>query len=136
MQVRAHGLVLLIVQLGACATTHLVSGTAETITATCGTPPYRQAPRQVRIYRGGKRGESMTGPLQQVATVGAGAERFSFSARLPPGSYCLSAGGPPFVCDAELVVPTQTTVWVSRAIPLGTPCSYHEPPPVLTVPVP
>jgi hypothetical protein len=118
-------------------TTHAVSGTAETVTFSCGTPPYRQPARAVRIYLAGTRGDSMLGQPYEVATVSA--ER-RFTARVPPGRYCLSAGGAAPICDTELVVPaapgSSRSVVVSHTIPNQARCDYDAPRPTIQIPSP
>jgi hypothetical protein len=41
---------------------HLIAGKALTVTTSCGTPPYEQPARAVRIYRDGASGMEMVDP--------------------------------------------------------------------------
>jgi len=113
---------------------YVVSGTAETVQSSCGTPPYHQPARAVHVYRAGTRGESMTGRPYEVLTVSANR---TFKARLPAGRYCLSVGGTAPICDAELVLPGPgaSSVFLSHRLPMTAGCSYDEPQQIL-IPTP
>jgi hypothetical protein len=71
----------------------------------------------------------MTEPPVHVASV---SRDRTFTARLPVGQYCLSAGGDaPRVCDAELRIAEGAglqSTYVTHRIPKRTRCDYEAPP--------
>jgi hypothetical protein len=122
--VTVHGLVVLASLLG-CTATYAVSGKAETVAYSCGTPPNRQPARAVHVYRGGKRGDAVTDPIEIVKV----SRDRTFSVRLPVGRYCLSTGDAPHICDHEVVVPGEpgslTSVYATHEIPNRSRCDYQ-----------